>query len=148
MIAWGFVGIRIVLPARLKLPVPGSDHQDFTQQTSSWANPKLMASTWCLSVFGRLVEIHFDLFEWSLFVWDLTAFGFALVSKEWYTKHGMMEKSKIVVRITRHFRFWLLASRVSFQRNLSGNCLSGSKKSVTKYGKNCSIKCYLWPKLL
>ena len=30
MIAWGFVGIRIVLPARLKLPVPGSDHQDFT----------------------------------------------------------------------------------------------------------------------
>ena len=38
--------------------------------------------------------------------------------------------------------------RVSFQRNLSGNCLSGSKKSVTKYVKNCSIKCYLWPKLL
>ena len=30
MIAWGFVGIRIVLPARLKLPVPGSDYQDFT----------------------------------------------------------------------------------------------------------------------
>ena len=30
MIAWGFVGIRIVLPARLKLPVPGSDHKDFT----------------------------------------------------------------------------------------------------------------------
>ena len=39
-------------------------------------------------------------------------------------------------------------SRVSFQRNLSGNCLSGSKMSVTKYVKNCSIKCYLWPKLL
>ena len=34
-----------------------------------------------------------------LLVWDLTASGFALVSKEWYTKHGMMEKSKIVVII-------------------------------------------------
>ena len=42
----------------------------------------------------------------------------------------------------------VVLGRVSFQRNLSGNCLSGSKKSVTKYVKNCSIKCYLWPKLL
>ena len=87
MIAWDFVGIRIVLPARLKLPVPGSVHQDFTQQTSSWANPKLMASTWCLSVFGRLVEIHFDLFEWSCI---FTCLGFWLrfgqqrmVNKTW-----------------------------------------------------------------
>ena len=40
-----------------------------------------------------------------LLVWDLTASGFALVSKEWYTKHhGIMEKTKIVVRIPRHFR--------------------------------------------
>mgnify|MGYP003302882979 CR=1 FL=1 len=38
-------------------------------------------------------------------VWDLTASGFALVIKEWYTKHGMVEKTKIVLRITRHFRF-------------------------------------------
>ena len=29
--------------------------------------------------------------------------------------------------------FATMISRVSFQRNLSGNCLSGSKKSVTKY---------------
>ena len=37
-----------------------------------------------------------------LLVWDLTASGFALVSKEWYTKHGMTEKIEIVVSITRH----------------------------------------------
>ena len=41
-----------------------------------------------------------------------------------------------------------IVTRVSFQKNQSGNCLSVSKKSVTKYGKNCSKKCYLWPKLL
>ena len=29
-----------------------------------------------------------------------------------------------------------------------GTVYQGQKKSVTKYVKNCSIKCYLWPKLL
>ena len=28
----------------------------------------------------------------------MTASGFALVSKEWYTEHGMVEKTKIVLR--------------------------------------------------
>ena len=54
MIAWGFVGIRIVLPARLKLPIPGSRF---------WS-------------FG--CEIHFDLFEWSCIFTCLGFDGFWL----------------------------------------------------------------------
>ena len=53
-----FVGIRNVLPAVQKLPVPGSNHQVFTK-TSSWANPTPLKFP---SVFG--------LFEWDSFFYD------------------------------------------------------------------------------
>ena len=96
-----------MLPARLKLPVPGSDYQDFTidillaksnlQIVQIDAFPFLVV--WLRFILICLNDLVF------LLVWDLTAAGFALVSKEWYTKHGMMEKTKIVVRITIHFRF-------------------------------------------
>ena len=84
-----------MLPARLKLPVLGSDYQDFTL---------LGQSNLQVDVFPFLVVwLRFILISLNdlviLLVWDFTASGFALVSKEWYTKHGMMEKSKIVVRL-------------------------------------------------
>ena len=72
-----------MLPARLKLPVPpGSDHQDFTTDIL------LAQSNLQIDAFPFLVvwSFHFDLFECSLFFWDLTASGLALVTKEWYTK--------------------------------------------------------------
>ena len=47
----------------------------------------IQSPSWCLSVFGRLVEIHFDLFEWSCI---FTCLGFWLrfgqqrmVNKTW-----------------------------------------------------------------
>ena len=86
-----------MLPARLKLSVPGSDHQDFTLLGQS--NLQVDAFPF-LVVWLRFTLICLNDLV-SLLVWDLTASGFALVSKEWYTKHGMMEKTKIVVMITR-----------------------------------------------
>ena len=93
-----------MLPARLKLPVPGSDHQDFTTdillaQSYLQVDAYSFVVVWLRFILICLKDLVFIL------VWNMTAPGFALVSKEWYTKHGMMEKSKIVVRITRHFRF-------------------------------------------
>ena len=87
--------------------VPGSDHQDIL----SWVNSisKLMPFRF-LSLIFILICLNNLVF---LLLWDLTASGFALVSKEWYTKHGMMEKTKIVVRITRHsaFDYWQVRHR-------------------------------------
>ena len=99
-----------MLPARLKLPVPpGSDHQDFTTDILlAQSNLQIDAFPF-LVVWLRFILICLNDLVFLL-VWDLTASGFALVSKEWYTKHGMVEKTKIVLRITRHFRSCLLAS--------------------------------------
>ena len=60
MIARGFVGIRIGLPALLKLPVPDSDHQDFIYRIP----PEPLQLLKCcpsFSVLGHLAEIHFYL---------------------------------------------------------------------------------------
>ena len=94
-----------MLPARLKLPVPpGSHHQDSTTdillaQSNLQIDAFPFLVVWLRFILICLKDLVFIL------VWDLTAPGFALVSKEWYTKHGMVEKTKIVLRITRRFRF-------------------------------------------
>ena len=93
-----------MLPARLKLPVPGSDHQDFTTDILLGQSNLQVDAFPFLVVWLRFILICLNDLVFLL-VWDLTASGFALVSKEWYTKHGMVEKTKIVLRITRHFRF-------------------------------------------
>ena len=79
MIAWGFVGIKIVLPARLKLPVPGSDHQDFTTdfllgQSNLQVDAFPFLVVWLRFILIRLNDLVFLL---------VSASGFALVSKEW-----------------------------------------------------------------
>ena len=96
-----------MLPARLKLPIPGSEHPDFTTdilmgQSNLQVDAFLSFVVWLRFILICLNDLVF------LLLWDLTASGFALVSKEWYTKHGMIEKTKIVFRITRHsaFDYW------------------------------------------
>ena len=86
-----------MLPARLKLPVPpGSDHQDFTTDILlAQSNLQIDAFPF-LVVWLRFILICLNDLVFLL----VSASGFVLVSKEWYTKHGMMEKTKIVVRIT------------------------------------------------
>ena len=84
-----------MLPARLKLPVPGSDHQDFTiaillGQSNLQVDAFPFLVVWLRFLLICLNDLVF------LLVWDLTASVFALVSKEWYTKHGMMEKAKLL----------------------------------------------------
>ena len=98
-----------MLPARLKLPVPGSDHQDFTTDILLGQSNLQVDAFPLLVVWLRFILIGLNDHVFLL-IWDLTASGFALASKEWYTKHGMVEKTKIVLRITRHFRSCLLAS--------------------------------------
>ena len=55
-----------MLPACLKLPVPGSDNQDFTSGFHNRLPPgPIQPQRCCSSKFGGLVEIHF---HWNDFV--------------------------------------------------------------------------------
>ena len=89
------------------LPIQDSDHPDFTTdiligQFNLQVDAFQFQVVWLRFILICLNDLVF------LLLWDLTASCFALVSKEWYTKHGMIEKTKIVFRITRHsaFDYW------------------------------------------
>ena len=113
MIAWCFVGIRIVLPARLKLPVPGSDHQDFTTDF-------LLSYLWgvALPFFSNLAAIHFHLndFVLSLYLFLPLLWSFQKKRKNVWKKNGTTSAvnrgsrvsdilSKTLNKRPRHWRF-------------------------------------------
>ena len=81
-----------MLPARLKLPVPGSDHQDFTTDILLGQSNLQVDAFPFLVVWLRFILICLNDLVFLL-VWDLTASGFALVSKDWYTKYVVKHKS-------------------------------------------------------
>ena len=71
-----------MLPASLKLPVPGSDHQDFTTDILLGQSNLQVDAFPLLVVWLRFILICLN----DLIILLVSASGFALVSKEWKTK--------------------------------------------------------------
>ena len=95
----------------------------------------IQSSNWCLSIFDRLVEIHFDLFECSLFVWDFPCWRRPQTCHLWKLALGLYE-----LQMSSDFNRWeTLAHRVGNWPFMDLGWIYGRSDLGHKFGHKFSI---------